>query len=80
MVSILRNFLFQTFLAILLCFERSYCQDGLNFLVIGDWGGINFFPYRTPVESAVAKEMGKKAKEVDAQFVVALGNVFTHFM
>ena len=52
---------------------NSVQYDDLSFLVVGDWGGLNFFPYKTPVESAVAKQMGKTADEIGAQFVVALG-------
>ncbi|KAK3752600.1 hypothetical protein QZH41_018799, partial [Actinostola sp. cb2023] len=50
--------------------------DELGFLVVGDWGGLNFFPYKTPIESAIAKQMGKTADELTAQFVVALGDNF----
>lgn len=50
--------------------------DGLNFLVIGDWGGQPEHPYYTPAESAIAKVMGNKATEIGSQFTLALGDNF----
>ena len=50
--------------------------DGLNFLVIGDWGGQPKSPYYTPAESAIAKVMGNKATEIGSQFTLALGDNF----
>ena len=53
--------------------EESEADTGLNFLVLGDWGGLPFTPYRTIVEKAVSKAMGTVAENVNAKFVVALG-------
>lgn len=71
----LRRILLAITLTVLASLTRSENHDGLNFILIGDWGGMPFFPYRTPVESAVAKQMGKSADETGAQFVVALGRL-----
>lgn len=65
-------------LSVLVCLSHtasSTQEDDLSFLVIGDWGGLNFFPYRTPIESAVSKQMGKTAEELSAKFVIALGKL-----
>jgi len=48
----------------------------LRFMVLGDWGGLPEFPYRTPIESAIAGAMGRVAKDLDAQFIMALGDNF----
>lgn len=56
-------------------FSTSAKSDQLNFIVLGDWGGLNFFPYKTPVESAVAKQMSKTSEQLGAQFIVALGKL-----
>ena len=61
------------------CFMRlvSYiADDSLKFIVMGDWGGLPDFPYRTAIERAVAKEMGNIADDIDSQFVLALGDNF----
>ena len=51
-------------------------QDSLRFIVMGDWGGLPDFPYRTPIEKAVGKQMGKIADGIDSQFTLALGDNF----
>lgn len=50
--------------------------DELRFLVIGDWGGIPFWPYTTPYETAVSSGMGKIAQQLGTQFTIALGDNF----
>ena len=47
--------------------------DELRFLVLGDWGGIELWPYTTIYERAVSKSMGKIAENLGTQFTVALG-------
>lgn len=47
--------------------------DELRFLVVGDWGGIPWWPYTTPYETAVSRGMGKIAEQLGTQFTVALG-------
>lgn len=56
--------------------KDSVASDGLNFLVIGDWGGQPDKPYYTPAEFDLANVMGKKAKEIGSQFTLALGDNF----
>ena len=51
-------------------------SDSLRFLVIGDWGGLPSFPYRTPIEVSVAKRMGKFVSSSNSKFVLALGDNF----
>ena len=47
--------------------------DGeLNFLMLGDWGGIPNYPYHTPQQVAAAKGMSTFTPE----FVLALGDNF----
>lgn len=52
--------------------------EGLNFLAVGDWGGISYRPYTTPTQKACADGMGVVAEAVNAQFVLALGDNFYH--
>ena len=51
-------------------------DDSRSFLVVGDWGGISFHPYTTPVQTAVADEMAVMASRDGADFVVTLGDNF----
>ncbi|XP_072032237.1 tartrate-resistant acid phosphatase type 5-like isoform X2 [Amphiura filiformis] len=48
----------------------------LHFMVLGDWGGIPIYPYYTPDEVAVAKQMSIIAENINASFVMALGDNF----
>ena len=55
----------------------STSSDGvLNFVIMGDWGGTDGWPYTTGTELEVATQMGKKAAEIGSQFTVALGDNF----
>ena len=49
--------------------------NGLNFLVLGDWGGAEVRPYTTDIEEHIAKQMAITAQHTDAKFVVALGKL-----
>jgi len=51
-------------------------DDSLNFLVIGDWGGLPDSPFTTEIEKAIARQMGKFATNNDIRFVLALGDNF----
>lgn len=51
-------------------------EDSLRFFVIGDWGGLPEFPYRTFVEKAVANRLGKLADTLDIHCLLALGDNF----
>ena len=52
-------------------------DDGnARFLIVGDWGGLPFFPYTTPSEEAVAHGMGNIGKKLNTSFQLALGDNF----
>lgn len=51
-------------------------MDSLRFLAVGDWGGIPLFPYDTPIETAVAKQMAAVTERYDSSFNLALGDNF----
>ncbi|CAH1249452.1 ACP5 [Branchiostoma lanceolatum] len=57
---------------------KAYDKDqaSLRFMVLGDWGGIPLYPYRTGVEKDVAARMGKVADSMDYKFVLGLGDNF----
>ena len=48
-------------------------SDELRFLVIGDWGGIEMFPYTTGIERAVNKSMSEIAEQLGTHFTIGLG-------
>lgn len=50
--------------------------ESLNFLVLGDWGGLPFTPYRTFIEKDVAQSMEAMATQYNTSFQVALGDNF----
>jgi len=50
----------------------------INFCAIGDWGGMEWFPYFTYAQYETAKGMGKVAEDIQSQFVLALGDNFYH--
>lgn len=51
-------------------------RTSLKFLAVGDWGGLPYPPYVTAVQEATAREMGKVAEHMGADFVLALGDNF----
>lgn len=51
-------------------------RSSIKFLAVGDWGGVPYPPYITPVEKATAHEMGRVADQMGADFVLALGDNF----
>ena len=51
-------------------------KESIDFLMIGDWGGIPSYPYHTPGQVAVSKSMATWASENSADFVLALGDNF----
>ncbi|XP_058258554.1 tartrate-resistant acid phosphatase type 5a isoform X1 [Hemibagrus wyckioides] len=51
-------------------------RSSIRFLVVGDWGGLPNAPFVTPVEWATAREMGRTAEQLGADFVLALGDNF----
>lgn len=48
----------------------------LNFLIMGDWGGLPEPLYSTPAEHATASSMGAEAVKSGASFALALGDNF----
>ncbi|KAL1005810.1 hypothetical protein UPYG_G00064250 [Umbra pygmaea] len=56
--------------------QTSRNQTSIRFLAVGDWGGLPFPPYFTPVEKATAVEMGKVAEKMGADFVLSMGDNF----
>eukprot|EP00117_Sycon_ciliatum_P007503 scpid39393/ scgid10582/ Tartrate-resistant acid phosphatase type 5; Tartrate-resistant acid ATPase; Type 5 acid phosphatase len=50
--------------------------ETLSFVVIGDWGGIPFYPYTTLAETRIAKAMGDVGANIHSNFSVALGDNF----
>ncbi|CAF0752071.1 unnamed protein product [Adineta ricciae] len=52
-------------------------DDGnARFLIVGDWGGLPFVPYKTPSEVAVAAAMGHIGEKLNTSFQLALGDNF----
>lgn len=54
-------------------------DEGLNFVILGDWGGLPAPVYTTELQKDVADSMGKTAADVNAKFVIALGVLFYSF-
>ncbi|XP_064293347.1 tartrate-resistant acid phosphatase type 5 isoform X2 [Phalacrocorax carbo] len=51
-------------------------EGAVQFLAVGDWGGIPDPPFTTPREVATAAAMGRTATDLGANFVLALGDNF----
>ena len=52
-------------------------SDGrLRFLALGDWGGVDHFPYHTEEQIETADGMADIAAEQGSEFVLALGDNF----
>ena len=73
--------------SVLLMLLALWCKNGpalvsgaddstLDLLVLGDFGGLPYFPYRTYIEAAVAKQMGKFAAANQVDNVLTLGDNF----
>lgn len=56
--------------------ELNVTGNSTRFFMIGDWGGIPVFPYRTLVEQNIAFYMSSQAKSSDVQFTLAVGDNF----
>ncbi|XP_030637705.1 tartrate-resistant acid phosphatase type 5a [Chanos chanos] len=83
MASPLITILFIAF-PVVLCYPTSFIdleakgsnRSAIRFLAVGDWGGLPYPPYITPIEKATAQEMGRVAEQMGADFVLALGDNF----
>ncbi|XP_045156966.2 tartrate-resistant acid phosphatase type 5-like [Mercenaria mercenaria] len=69
-------FIFQVEVCTPFLFEPPSSHGSLNFLAFGDWGGISFHPYTTPVQTSVADQMARVAAREKVSFVLALGDNF----
>jgi tartrate-resistant acid phosphatase type 5 len=54
----------------------SSSSSSLNFLAIGDWGGIDIPPYYKIGQKKTALGMGKVASKMNSTFVIGLGDNF----
>ncbi|XP_050403032.1 tartrate-resistant acid phosphatase type 5-like [Patella vulgata] len=59
-----------------LVYGYSSNDEAHRFMVIGDMGGLPFFPYTTPVEMGVAKQMADMANKINPDFILSLGDNF----
>lgn len=50
----------------------------VNFVAVGDWGGIDEAPFYTEAQLAAATGMNKIANEINADFMLAVGDNFYH--
>ncbi|XP_028678334.1 tartrate-resistant acid phosphatase type 5a [Erpetoichthys calabaricus] len=55
---------------------ESRNRSSIRFIALGDWGGLPYAPFITPIEKATAHEMGRVAETMGADFVLALGDNF----
>ncbi|XP_078387352.1 tartrate-resistant acid phosphatase type 5-like [Cetorhinus maximus] len=55
--------------------EMGYSKT-IRFLALGDWGGLPYSPYTTPVEKSTAHQMGVVAETMGTDFVLSLGDNF----
>lgn len=56
--------------------SKESADGNTRFLVLGDWGGLPFAPYKTPSEIAVAAAMGHIGAKLNTSFQLALGDNF----
>ena len=66
----------KVFLLIACSFVITFGKESLDFLLIGDWGGIDKWPYHTPEQVATAKAMSDWSDKYKADFVLAVGDNF----
>ena len=59
-----------------LCAVANASVDGLNFLIMGDWGGLPGPIWSTPAEHGTADAMKEEAAKIGATFALALGDNF----
>ncbi|KAK2183736.1 hypothetical protein NP493_297g00029 [Ridgeia piscesae] len=56
--------------------KAGQAKNSIHFLTLGDFGGMPYYPYATPIEMAVAKQMSKVADKNPIDFVLTLGDNF----
>lgn len=56
--------------------RTSNSTDAVNFIVMGDWGGLPIVPYYSPFEKATASAMAQVAKYNHSKYIFALGDNF----
>jgi len=54
----------------------SSSEGRIRFIAVGDWGGVDHFPYHTEEQIETADGMAKIAAEQGSEFVLALGDNF----
>ena len=54
-------------------------DNGLKFLVMGDWGGDEHAPFTTDQEIETSKGMALVGKQLDINYALALGDNFYHY-
>ena len=57
-------------------FQVEQKKNSLSFMALGDFGGMPYYPYATPIEMAVAHRMAKFAHKNPIDFVLTLGDNF----
>ena len=57
-------------------FQVEQKKNSLSFMALGDFGGMPYAPYATPIEMAVAHRMAKFAHKNPIDFVLTLGDNF----
>ena len=59
-------------------FQWIFFADGnvIRMIVMGDWGGLPFWPYFSPFEKATASQIMKVAVAEQSDFLLALGDNF----
>ena len=77
-VSIWCTSMFLQRLIVLATIINTAAADGsaLNFLVMGDWGGLPGPIWTTPAEKSTAEAMASEATKINATFALALGDNF----
>lgn len=68
--------LFYIFIVTLMLIKSTTSSNGLGFIVIGDWGGKDSPPYYKDAQVKAAAGMSKVATDINANFIMALGDNF----